>query len=70
MKCKLCLEDCVLVKSHIIPDFMYRDLFDDKHRIFEAKVNDGELKTKIAQTVSMTKLIPHPWDHSNSPLLP
>lgn len=53
MKCKLCIEDGVLVKkSHIIPDFMYRDLFDDKHRLFEAKVNDGELKTKIAQTGS------------------
>jgi len=53
MKCKLCLENGVPAKkSHIIPDFMYRDLFDNKHRIFEANVKDGELKTKIAQTGS------------------
>ena len=53
MKCKLCLENGVLVKkSHIIPDFMYRDLFDNRHRIFEASINDGNLKTKIAQTGS------------------
>lgn len=31
---------------------MYRDLFDDKHRLFEANVNYGELKTRIAQTGS------------------
>lgn len=29
---------------------MYRDLFDDKHRIFEAGINDGTIKTKITQS--------------------
>lgn len=34
MKCGLCLQEKKLVnKSHIVPDFMYERLFDDKHRI-------------------------------------
>jgi len=34
-KCRLCLiEKQLLSKSHIIPDFMYQDLYDDKHKIF------------------------------------
>ena len=34
-KCKLCLQEKQLLKkSHIIPDFMYQDLYDDKHKIF------------------------------------
>lgn len=34
MQCKLCLQEKLLIKkSHIIPDFMYEGLFDDKHRI-------------------------------------
>lgn len=32
--CKLCLQDKQLIKaSHIIPDFMYQDLYDDKHKL-------------------------------------
>ncbi len=32
--CKLCLNEKELLnKSHIIPDFMYKTLYDDKHRI-------------------------------------
>lgn len=34
MKCLLCLKDKDLIKSsRIIPDFMYKDLFDEKHRL-------------------------------------
>lgn len=34
MQCKLCLQEKPLIKkSHIIPDFMYKGLFDEKHRI-------------------------------------
>lgn len=34
MFCKLCLhEKRLLKKSHIIPDFMYRELFNEKHRL-------------------------------------
>ena len=32
--CSLCLQDKELIKrSHIIPDFMYQEIFDDKHRL-------------------------------------
>jgi len=30
--CKLCLENKPLVKSHIIPEFMYKPLYDTDHR--------------------------------------
>lgn len=34
MQCKLCLQEKPLIKkSHIIPDFMYNGLFDEKHNI-------------------------------------
>ncbi|MGQ1947730.1 hypothetical protein ACT3CD_11590 [Geofilum sp. OHC36d9] len=33
-KCKLCNEEKPLIKkSHIIPNFMYKDLYDENHRI-------------------------------------
>ncbi|KKP51668.1 MAG: hypothetical protein A2281_11250 [Bacteroidetes bacterium RIFOXYA12_FULL_38_20] len=33
-QCKLCLGEKELIKkSHIIPDFMYKDLFDNRHKI-------------------------------------
>ena len=32
MNCGLCLKDKPLRKSHIIPEFMYGALYDDKHR--------------------------------------
>lgn len=41
MKCKLCQQDLPLLKnSHIVPDFMYQDLYDEKHRIMKAKLKD------------------------------
>lgn len=53
MKCKLCPENTDLVKkSHILPDFVYRNVFDDKHRMFEIRLNDGTVKTKIGQSGS------------------
>lgn len=32
MKCKLCGEDAELRYSHIFPEFVYKPLYDDKHR--------------------------------------
>lgn len=32
MTCKLCLEDHDLRRSHIIPEFLFRPLYDEKHR--------------------------------------
>ncbi len=31
MKCKLCKKDRELCKSHVIPEFIYTDLYDEKH---------------------------------------
>ena len=33
MRCALCLEDSELRRSHIIPEFLYESLYDDKHRL-------------------------------------
>lgn len=46
MKCRLCLKEKSLIKkSHIIPDFLYKDMFDEKHRlVFATLVNIKEMK--------------------------
>ena len=39
MKCKLCLSNKKLIgKSHIFPDFLYKDLYDKKHRLHKVKL--------------------------------
>lgn len=41
--CRLCLQEKELCrKSHILPDFMYRELFDDKHRMVKGTPIEGE----------------------------
>lgn len=41
--CRLCLQEKDLCrKSHIIPNFMYRELFDDKHRMVKGTPITGE----------------------------
>ena len=59
MKCKLCNKDKKLIKkSHIIPEFMYQDLFDEKHRIFEVLIKpDLQLKKKPRQSGGYDKNI-------------
>ena len=48
MKCKLCGQDRPLKKSHIIPEFMYSKLYDDKHRFHEIHV-DSMTKNRLPQ---------------------
>lgn len=52
MTCKLCLKDNKLIRnSHIIPDFMYKGLFDDNHRLHEVDITTGQsLTSKLKQT--------------------
>ncbi|MCX5717390.1 MAG: hypothetical protein NTW44_03595 [Nitrospirae bacterium] len=53
MSCKLCLKDKKLVRqSHIIPAFMYKDIFDEKHRLFEVTVTKDKdiIKDRLRQT--------------------
>lgn len=33
MTCALCLKDAELRRSHIIPEFLYKSLYDEKHRL-------------------------------------
>ena len=43
--CCLCQSEKQLIrKSHIIPDFMYRDLYDSKHRIFFLNIDASKHK--------------------------
>lgn len=48
MKCKLCLlTKPLLNKSHIIPDFMYQELFDKYHKIYRLKTPNTNKHTKV-----------------------
>jgi len=38
MVCRLCQKEKPLVQSHVIPEFLYRPLYDEKHRAVEAKL--------------------------------
>jgi hypothetical protein len=35
MKCRLCNSEGRVVSSHIIPEFLYKALYDDKHRFLQ-----------------------------------
>jgi hypothetical protein len=48
MICKLCNKDKKLLKqSHIIPDFAYKGIYDEKHRIYYGNFNNPERGTLI-----------------------
>lgn len=34
MACRLCLEEKPLQKSHIVPEFVYKELYNNKHQLF------------------------------------
>ncbi len=51
MKCKLCLKEATLLKkSHIIPNFLIKDVVDDKHRLALLTASNGQLKDQIIQS--------------------
>jgi hypothetical protein len=67
-KCNLCQKDKELCKqSHIIPNFMYQDLFDEKHRMHAIKSEVGSIKqTGIRQTGEFDKhILCHSCDNEN-----
>lgn len=45
-RCRLCLAEGPLCNSHVIPEFLYKPLYDEKHRltVFDAEL--GELSRK------------------------
>lgn len=48
MLCALCRKDAILCNSHIIPEFMYRAVYDEKHRFNALSVRPDE-DSSIAQ---------------------
>lgn len=45
--CKLCVQEKEISKSHIIPEWAYRTLYDDKHKFYElGSKPDGARKIK------------------------
>ena len=50
--CKLCGEEKKLCsQSHIIPNFMYKNLFDEKNRIHKIQSKDGKIEQRgVCQT--------------------
>ncbi|EAT13595.1 hypothetical protein HF888_09135 [Bermanella marisrubri] len=51
MTCRLCKRDCQLKNSHIIPEFLYRSLYDEKHRFYRISVEESEKSTFIQKGV-------------------
>lgn len=56
MECKLCKQEKVLRNSHIIPEFLYQTLYDEKHR-FHAISADEKKSTKYLQKGIRDKLL-------------
>lgn len=52
--CKLCLNEAQLLpKSHIIPEFLYKELYDEKHRFFfttSTNLKEGKKNLKPLQS--------------------
>jgi hypothetical protein len=44
----LCASDARIVESHIVPEFLYEPLYDEKHRFFEISLDPGQ-RDKIKQ---------------------
>ncbi len=64
MICKLCHKEKKLVgKSHIIPDFMYHGIFDEKHRIIIAGLEKFQ-KLNFQQTgITESNILCHNCEH-------
>lgn len=56
MPCALCLADKPLRNSHIIPEFLYRALYDDKHR-FHALTTRADTKDRLEQKGARQRLL-------------
>ncbi len=47
--CKLCCENTQLRESHIVPEFCYKGIYDDKHRVIEGHFTTNSLRMRHAQ---------------------
>lgn len=48
MICRLCHKEAILENSHVIPEFMYSSLYDEKHR-FQVLSTEREEKNSFEQ---------------------
>src|SRR5690606_40605054 len=48
MACRLCREEAPLKKSHIIPEFLYASMYDEKHRFHELSTSENK-KNRFSQ---------------------
>lgn len=55
-KCRLCLQEADLCSSHIVPEFFYSRLYDEKHRFFGLS-GDPEEQLLISQKGMREKLL-------------
>ena len=42
MTCALCLGEAPLRNSHVIPEFLYRSLYDEKHRLHQVSADPAQ----------------------------
>jgi len=47
--CKLCCEDAQLCESHIVPEFCYKRIYDDKHQVIEGRFTNNGLHKRVIQ---------------------
>jgi len=47
MICKLCLEDRKLIKAHIIPDFMFKSIYDEEHKLIRTSISNPNSAKRI-----------------------
>lgn len=52
MKCNLCLKEKKLIKkSHLIPDFLYKGIYDDDHFIHKLDLKNPERSGKVPSSI-------------------
>ena len=57
--CKLCNKDKELVNSHILPEFLYKPLYDEEHEFNLISVKDGKITQKLNKGVYEKLLCQH-----------
>lgn len=65
MKCALCQREATLANSHIIPEFLYASLYDEKHRFHEISA-DPETGNRYRQKGLRERLLCEPCEQKLS----
>jgi len=50
-KCRLCLKKVELIKSHIIPEYFYRSMYDSKHRFMQISPDPNEVTSYLQKGI-------------------